>query len=200
MIKAFLDGIELSRVEIDFSFVEKLDMELDEAFLVISHTKRAKPYDMFSILDLFEDDTLLFSGRISQDNVSLVSYDSLYYNHSITLIEHTKLLEKFIVTGKSFTQPTDDTTVPFYTLYDVVETLRTTSRFELVGKEQLYAPFKIPNELETELDSIIAPEFSFKDVTLREALNEVFFYLDSIVRMKRNGDIAIERFNDLKTK
>lgn len=199
MIKVFLDGVEISnRVEIDLSFVEKLDMELDEGFIVLAHSERKQPFEMFSTIEIFENEQIIFSGKISQDNVSLSSYADELFNHNITIIEHTKILEKFLVTGKTFTQPTDETTVPFYTLYDVVESLRKTSRFSLFGNEEINAPFKIPQELEDELNLIVSPEFSFKDITLREALNEVFFYIDSIVRIDRNDNISLERFNDLK--
>jgi len=199
MIRVLLDNVDISQnAEIDLSFVEKLDMELDEAFISIAHTKRADQYPMFSVIDVFEDNTLLFSGRISQDNVELSSFADGIYNHNVTLIEHTKVLEKFVITGKSFTQPTDSTTVPFYTLYDVVNILRKTARLEVVGKEEEYEPFKIPSELQTTLENVVSPEFNFKDVTLRQALNEVFFYLGGIARLNRNGDLIIDFFNELK--
>ena len=198
MIKVFLDNVEISdRVEVDLSFVEKLDMELDEGFLVISHSTRETPYNMFSTIDIYENNNIIFTGKISQDNVSLSSFSDELYNHKITIIEHTKILEKFLVTGKSFTQPTDDTTVNFYTLYDVVESLRKTTNLNLVGNEEINTPFNIPLAVKEELEVIIAPEFSFKDVTLRQALDEVFFYIDSIVRLDRNKNIIIEKFNQL---
>ena len=198
MIRVFLDNVEISdRVEIDLSFVEKLDMELDEGFLVIAHSTKSDPYDMFSTIDVYEDNEIIFTGKISQDNVSLSSFADELYNHSITIIEHTKILEKYIVTGKTFTQPTDDTSVPFYTLFDVVDSLRKTTNFSLFGNEEVNTPFEIPQEVEDELDAIIAPEFSFKDVTLRQALDEVFFYIDSIVRLDRDKNLVIEKFNEL---
>jgi hypothetical protein len=198
MIRVFLDSVEISdRVEVDLSFVEKLDMELDEGFLVISHSTREAPFNMFANIDIYEDQNIIFTGKISQDDVSLSSFASNLYNHKITIIEHTKILEKFIVTGKTFTQPTDDTTVPFYTLYDVVESLRKTTVLNLTGNEEINTPFNIPNSVKEELEVIIAPEFSFKDVTLRQALDEVFFYIDSIVRLDRQKNIVIEKFNEL---
>lgn len=199
MIRVFLNTVDISNTcEVDLSFVEKLDMELDEAFLVLGHTNRANPYEMFSVVDIFENNTLLFSGRVSQDNVELSSFYDEIYNHRITLIEHTKLLEKFIITGKSFTQPLPETDESPYTLLDVVEILQKTTPLELVGLEDFIQPFKIPQETENLLDGVISPEFNFKDINLREALNEVFFYLNGIARVDRKGDVYIERFNDLK--
>ena len=199
MIRVFLDSVDISNTcEVDLSFVEKLDMELDEAFVVLGHTKRKDPYNMFSIIDIFQDNTLIFSGRISQDNVELSSFSDEIYNHRITLTEHTKLLEKFVITGKSFTQPLPETDEPPYTLLDVIQILQKTTPLEVVGLEDFVQPFKIPQETEDLLDGIISPEFNFKDVNLREALNEVFFYLNGIARVDRTGDVYIERFNDLK--
>ena len=199
MIRVFLDSVDISNTcEVDLSFVEKLDMELDEAFVVLGHTKRKDPYNMFSIIDIFQDNTLLFSGRISQDNVELSSFSDEIYNHRITLVEHTKILEKFIITGKSFTQPLPETNESPYTLLDVIQILQKTTPLEVVGLEDFVQPFKIPQETEDLLDGIISPEFNFKDVNLREALNEVFFYLNGIARVDRTGDVYIERFNDLK--
>lgn len=199
MIRVFLDNVEISnRVEIDLSFVEKLDMELDEGFLVLAHSTRKNPFEMFTTIDIYENQQIIFTGKISQDNVSLSSYSDELFNHSITIIEHTKVLEKFLITGKTFTQPTDETTVPFYTLYDVIESLRKTTNFSLFGNEELNTPFEIPQEVKDELELIIAPEFSFKDVTLRQALNEVLFYIDSIVRLDRENNIVIDKFNELK--
>lgn len=200
MIRVFLNNFEISqRVEVDLSFVEKLDMELDEGFIMLSHSNRADPYDMFSTIDIYEDDNLIFTGKISQDNVNLSSFSDELYNHKITIIEHTKILEKYLVTGKTFTQPTEETfDLPFYTLYDVVEILRKTTKFKLFGNEEVNTPFNIPTSVKEELEVIVSPEFTFKDVTLRQALNEVFFYLDAIVRLDRDNNLVIEKFNDLK--
>lgn len=199
MIKVFLDNVNISNnVEIDLSFVEKLDTELDEGFIIITHTNREDPFPLYSKIDIFEDENLIFTGRIAQDNVDIVSFSSRHYNHKITIIEHTKILEKYLVTGKSFTQPIEDVGVAPYTLYDVLEILRTTTRFQLTGNEEFNTPFIIPNELKEELETIIAPEFNFKDVNLREAINEIFSYLDGIARLDKNDNIQIDKFNVLK--
>jgi uncharacterized repeat protein (TIGR02543 family) len=199
MIRVFLDNVEISNnVEIDLSYVEKLNMELDEGFIMITHTNRAEPFPMYGLIDIYEDNTIIFSGRIAQDNVEITSFSDQHYNHKVVLTEHTKILEKYFVTGKSFTQPIEDVGVNPYTLYDVVEILRTTTKLEISGRETFNTPFIIPNSVKEELEVIIAPEFNFKDVTLREALNEVLSYLDAIVRIDRNSNIIIEKFNEIK--
>ena len=199
MIRVFLNNQEISnQTEIDLSFVEKLDRELDEGFIVIAHTNTAEQYPMFSIIDIFEDANLIFSGRISSDDVELSSFGDEYYNHNLTLIEHTKILEKYYIQGKSFTQPVSDPNTPFYTMYDVVDILRKTVLFEREGQEEGIAPFTIPAETQTILENIIAPELNFKDVTLRQALDEVGNYFNAISRLKRNNELVYDNFNELK--
>jgi len=127
----------------------------------------------------------------------LSSFDSNLYNHNVTLIEHTKLLEKYLVNGKTFTQPLDQDNIPLYTLYDVVETLRTTVLFERDGSQDIFAPFTIPDETKDELENIISPEFSFKDVTLRQALDEVGNVINAICRLNRDNELLFDKFNEL---
>lgn len=198
MIRVLLDGVEISNnIEVDLSFVEKLDRELDEGFLVISHTDRKDQFPMYSSIDILEDNYLIFSGRVSSDMVELSSFSDDVYNHNVSLIEHTKLLEKYLVSGKTFTQPIGNVGVPLYTLFDVVEILRTTALFEKEGQQDTFAPFIIPNETKEELENIISPEFSFKDVTLRQSLDEVANVLDSITRLTRDNEIIFDKFNEL---
>lgn len=198
MIKVFLDNVEITNnAEIDFSYVEKLDRELDEGFIVISHVNEPNQYPMFSVIDIYENSTLLFSGRISRDNVELSSFSNSIYNHNISLIEHTKLLEKFLVNGKTFTQPIRNQTYSPYTLFDVVDILRKTAVFEKTGFEEFFAPFVIPQSLENELKEIIAPEFTFKDLTLRQALDEVGNYINAISRLDRDKNLIFDKFNEL---
>lgn len=198
MIKAFIDGEEISgNFEVDFSFVQKLDRELDEGFIVVSHTDKKDQYPMFSNIEIFEDTTLLFSGRISDDTVKLSSFSDEIYNHTITLIEHTKILEKYIINGKSFTQPIDKEANPGYSLYDVVKILQETAIFEKTGQQNSFSPFEIPQVTKELLEEYVSPEFSFKDVTLRQALDEVASVLNAITRLDRNGEIFFDKFNEL---
>lgn len=198
MIKVFLNDVEVTNnTEIDFSFVQKLDRELDEGFIVISHVNEPNQYPMFSTVDIYENETLLFSGRISRDSVELSSFSDFIYNHNITLIEHTKLLEKFLVNGKTFTQPIRNQNYEPYTLFDVVDILRKTAVFEKDGFEELFSPFVIPQELEDELKEIIAPELTFKDLTLRQALDEVANYLNAITRLDKQKNLIFDKFNEL---
>ena len=201
MIKVDINGIDFtSRVEIDLSFVEKLNRELDEGYISIPHSFRATPFSMFDIVDIYEDETLLFSGRISMDRVSVSSFNDRLFNHEIHLVEHTKILEKYIVKGKTFTKSISLGADPAYTLLDVVEIIRETTPLEVVSLKETFRPFKIPQETIDLLDNVIAPEFNFKDLTLRQALDQVASVIDSIVRLDRNGNLLLTQFDKLKDK
>lgn len=176
-----------SNVPQGFSFVEKLDESLDVGQMTIRNVLRSEPYTMFDTVEVEWNGTVKFSMRISGDNVTLISKNPLRYEHVLTLVEHTKVLERFIVRGKTFTQPTDGSTA--YTLYSAIDTLRKTNPFETTLRLNSTRIFEMPTgDLKTYLESIESPEFTFKDITLREALNQVCGYVEGIPRLDRESD------------
>lgn len=201
MIKVLINEIDFTdRVEIDISFVEKLNRELDEGYISIPHSFRARPFSMFDIVDILWDDQLIFSGRISMDRVGVASFNDTLYNHEISLVEHTKVLEKYIIKGKTFTRPLDSSFGTPYTLLEVLQLLRNTNPLELVSLTTSFRPFNIPQETVNLTTNIVAPEFNFKDLTLRQALDQVASVLDSIVRLDREGNLFFTEFDKLKDK
>lgn len=201
MIKVLINEIDFTnRVEIDISFVQKLNRELDEGYISIPHSFRATPFGMFDIVDIFEDEQLIFSGRISMDRVGVASFNDKLYNHEINIIEHTKVLEKYIIKGKTFTRPLDSSFGTPYTILEVLELLRNTNPLELASISSFFRPFNIPQETVDITTNIIAPEFNFKDLTLRQALDQVASVLDSIVKLDREGRLFFTEFDKLKDK
>lgn len=203
MILVRLNGEDITNnVDTGFSFIEKLDIELDEAQISILHVDRKEQYEILDVIDIYDGNTLIFSGRILSDKVKLSSFSSELYNHELRLIEHTKILERFIINGKSFTQPTEGFVATQYDLLDVVEILRDTTPLETVDLyiDPNFRPFQIKPETRDLLEGIIAPEFNFKGLTLREALDQVASVLDGISRLNNKGELIIDRFNDLKNK
>lgn len=203
MILVRLNGENITdNVDTGFSFIEKLDVELDEAQINILHVDRKEQYEILDVIDIYDDNDLIFSGRILSDKVKLSSFSSELYNHEIRLIEHTKILERFIINGKSFTQPTEGFDAPQYDLLEVVEILRDTTPLETVDLyiDPNFRPFQISEQARNLLDGIISPEFNFKGLTLREALDQVASVLDGISRLNNRSELIIDRFNDLKNK
>jgi hypothetical protein len=201
MKQVFINGVDFTnRVEIDISFVEKLNRELDEGYISIPHTFKKSAFTMFDIVDIYDNETIIFSGRVAMDRVTVSSFNDRLFNHEISLIEHTKVLEKYIVKGKTVTQPVDFQVAPVQTLLDVVTLLRLTTPLELFGFQTSFRPFRIPQQTADLLDPIIAPEFNFKDLTLRQALDQVGSVIDSVARIDREGNLTFTQFDKLKEK
>lgn len=195
-----IDNEDLTnKVSWSYSIYEKITYDLDEGSIEIRHSQKETPYRPFDIVEIYDEDGLeVFSGRVSYDIVNISSKKPLRYSHAIGLIEHTKLLERYWIYGKTFTQPIEDEVSP-YTMLDVVEILRDTSVpsfTETGGSFPMLRPFSIENQSTRDfLDSVIAPELTFKEVNLREALNELFSFVDGLVRLGSQNEIYIDFFN-----
>lgn len=192
-----------SYVSTGFSFVEKLDDSLDIGSLTLWGLEDGTPYDMFDTIEVLDGGTKLFSMRVAGDNIKLISKNPLRYEHTLSLVEHTKILERFVLSGKTFTQPTDGT-IRYY-LYDTVDYLLKTVPMETTTNFSTTRLAVLPTSgtLYDILTTTESPEFTFKDITLREALNQVFGYIDAIVRLKINSsdelEIDADFVNDIRT-
>jgi hypothetical protein len=192
-----------SKIITGFSVIEKLDSSLDVGSITVRGLSTGTPYDMFDWIEISFNSTLLYSLRIGGDNVQLISKNPLRYEHTLSLVEHTKVLERFEISGKTFTQPTDGT-VRYY-LYDVLDDLIDTTPFEtstnLVGTRVCVLPTS--GDLYDYLTTEEAPEFTFKEVTLRKSFEQVGDYFDGIPRLYINSsdelELTFDLVNELKT-
>lgn len=182
-------------VNTGFSIVEKLNEELDIGSMEIAFSNRSTPYGMFDIIRILIDDVLTYSMRIGGDMVKLVSKKPLTYSHSLSLVEHTKILERIVISGKTFTQPTDGSTQ--LSLYDVMDTLIKVFPLETIDLNVSTRIARISGDTQTYLESVISPEFTFKDTTLREALNQCVSYVDGVIRLDENSNLTIDFYNEL---
>jgi hypothetical protein len=58
------------------------------------NTVKKTPFNMFDVVDVYENDDIIFSGRVSRDVVNVSSFNENLFNHEIHIIEHTKILER----------------------------------------------------------------------------------------------------------
>lgn len=183
-----IDSTDVSaNVITGMSFFEKLDETLDSGSMTIRGVDRFQPYDLYDTVEVSEGATVRFSMRIAGDSVRLISKSPKKYEHTLTLIEHTKILERYLVSAKTFTQPTDGTVE--YTLYDSIDILRKVIPISEGTQVSVTRIFEMPTgSLATFLNGIESPEFTFKDITLREALNQVLGYVEGIPRLERESD------------
>jgi len=162
----------------------KIDESLDSAVLSIPRLARADAFARFSPVEIVIDD-----GNVERTHWWLVytpkseltSYaPTPRYEHTLGLIEPTKWLDKFACGTLTFTQPLGGTR---YTLYDVVERLRQLTPFVPYASVSTTRLFTIDSELATYLDGIEAPQLYMDKKNLREALIEVFRYVNAIPRL-----------------
>ena len=194
-----------------FSIHEKKDEELDLSSITLFNTTKDDEFSPFDKVLIYYNDTVIKGLLVAADSVNLVSKNPLLYNHELQLVEVTKKLERFFIDGKTFTQPIEeDSGYEPYTLLDVAMYLRAsvpmrhTTEISNTGSQvkPYYEPlkqiiFNIPEETKLELDAVIAPEFTFKEVTLREALDDVASYIDCNVYLDENDNLRLNKFNQL---
>ena len=185
-----------SLVDIGFSTYEKLDEALDTGSLTISNDLSNIDFKMFDIVDIKIDDVIIYSFRIGGVNTSITGKNPLVYSHTLSLVEHTKILEREIISGFTLTQPLEDGETK-YTLLDTVNQIKNTYPLEISSLYITTRIFNVDSTLATYLDSIESPEFTFKDITIREALNQIAGYVDAVCRLDRESTLTFDFFNDL---
>ncbi|NOQ50269.1 MAG: hypothetical protein GQ557_01215, partial [Mycoplasmataceae bacterium] len=183
-------------VVIGFSSLEKLDESLDIGSMEIPFSTQSTTYTIWDTINIYIDSSVVASFRISGDTVSLVSKNPLVYSHSLSLVEHTKILERVIVTGYTVTQPIDpDETKK--NLRDVLLDLMNTQPLELNSLYSTTRLFDVTTELRSFLVDIVSPEFTWNNMTLRECVDDIATYVNAIARLKSNSFLQFDFINDL---
>lgn len=173
----------------------KIDESLDSALLVLPFLTTKDALPRFSNVTVTISDgttTRTTYWILYSDKVEISTKKTLRYDHTLGLIESTKVLEKYPCGSLSFTQPTSGSR---YTMYDVVERLRLLSPFVPVEYLIETRPFVIDIDLQTYLESINAPQFYLDKKNLREALVEVFKYVNAIPRLQYEYDVGTQQWN-----
>lgn len=102
--KILIDGVDYTRsCSLPFKEQYCLDESLDNAVLNIKalpFRERIKPYTIVSI----KKDDDVYGYYVANDNVTEI-VGTNFFNHDLTLIEETKMLEKIIVDTNTITQP-----------------------------------------------------------------------------------------------
>jgi hypothetical protein len=187
-----------NQVDLGLSIVEKLDESLDIGSFTISNDTAVFEFDLFDIVDIYIDEVLTYSFRIGGIKSVVTGKNPLIYQHTISLVEHTKILEREVISGFTLTQPIEDGATK-YTLYDTLLRLRNTVPLELSSLYTTTRTFDIDSSLATLLDTVESPEFTFKDITLREAINQIASVLNAVARLDRESTLTFDFYNDLLT-
>lgn len=197
-----INGAAIENVRKDFQITERKDEELDSGVIVIVST-RAEQYDPFTKVEILMNDVDVdYTFLIDSDQVILLKKDSpFYYQHTISMIEPTKILERIIVDNISFTQPRNEAVVRYY-MDDVLIRLRDITPLRKLSEINNYA-FTFDSALLTQLETIPAPQFRFNNQNLLQVLIEIFRYFNAFPRVKTfSGSIPVitaDYFNDYGT-
>lgn len=180
-----INGEILTHVQKGLTIAERKDEELDTG-LIICINSRKQEYDPYSRVEIYITDTGTpdYVYIVEQDESILIKKDSpKKYQHTIALVEPTKILERIVVDNLSFTQPIDSETIR-YTLKDVVSRIRNVTPLAETTAWATTRLFNFEGALLTELDEIPAPQFFPKGMNLMQILVEIFKYISAFPRIK----------------
>ena len=188
-----LGNIEYLHAE-TISVVEKLSEELDSGAVTIPISSKATHYKRWSkvtiLMDNIETGMLLWGDKV--DNA--IKGSTLYYSHTLTLIEPTKALERVMTPSITFTQPLTGT---YYTMADVVQRIIDISPVEKVSLLSATRACTMSTALFARLDVIDAPQFFIQKSNMREVLIQVLAYVNAVPRLGLDGVLDADFLNEI---
>lgn len=175
-----------------FQITERLDEELDSGIIIVTNDKEFVYLPNSKVR--ITVGSKVYAFIVNSDDSILISKQTGIYQHTIGLIEATKILERYVIDDLSFTQPVDGTVK--YTLANVLERLKDITPTASVTDISETRLFTIDTGVLNELD-IPAPQFVFSGYTLLQAINEVLKYVNKIARIKEFWVLTADNFNSL---
>lgn len=190
-IEDLLGNISTLAVD-NISITERLSEELDSGVINIPVTSRKSKYARYSKIRIYMNN-LSFGLILWGDEIlDEVKGNTIYYSHLLTLIEPTKLLEKYTVPNLTFQQPLDGV---YYTMATAIERLRDVSPVRKVS-EITRMPFSLSPLLRATLDLLPAPQFFHQERNLRESLIKIFSYVNAVPRLTIDGVLEADFYNE----
>ena len=202
----------LENVFTGFSLTQPLNEELDSGSLIFISTSNAIT-PIMSVIKITVDGVNSFY-YVSRDNITIEGKENQTYLHTLNLIELTKKLEKYTNYTLCFTQPTGKNE-KYYYLRDCIERIirtcplgmdDTTLLWEYPtdltrSDSNIYSGLPTPilptarplatisNELSNALEGIVAPQFVFQNLTLRELIDGVLTYVNAICKVETSNNL-----------
>lgn len=162
----------------------KIDESLDSAVLVIPRSTQKTLFRRFQPIKIEITDgatTYTHWWVVYTPKTELVGMGATpIYEHTLGLIEPTKYLDKFIQGTLTFTKTLGGSR---YTMKDVVDRILSLTPFVPSSEVSTTRLCTLDTTLGTYLDTVEAPQFYIDKKNLREALIEVFRYVNAIPRM-----------------
>lgn len=203
-MKITINDVQIQNLKRGFILNDRLDEELDTGLIEFINTNENE-YIPFSVVKVFitSDETPDHTYFVDADQVVLLNKDTpKYYQHTISLIELTKVLERYPVESIAFSQPREETGLTRYTLSSVLTRLNAIIPLETNARLSSTRKLTFDSSFTTELNTIKSPQFFFNNLNLFQVLSEVLKYIDSIPRITtiENGFYKLDRdnFNEIK--
>lgn len=185
------------------SMLDALDESLDTATVIIAPAWRKEVFPMWENVWLTIDGTTR-SYMVSEDSVDMISKQPLLFKHTVQLIEPTKYLDVLPCDNLTFTKPSNQLSYPDdlegknASLWHVLRRIRMCAQLRLENATEPF-PFEIDPAVESELKSIEAPQFFLNVGNIRDAVNQVFKYINAVARcwIAEDGTLMLtyDRFN-----
>lgn len=185
------------------SMIDALDESLDTATVIIAPAWRKEVFPMWENVWLTIDGTTR-SYMVSEDSVDMISKQPLLFKHTVQLIEPTKYLDVLPCDNLTFTKPSNQLSYPDdlegknASLWHVLRRIRMCAQLRLENATEPF-PFEIDPAVESELKSIEAPQFFLNVGNIRDAVNQVFKYINAVARcwIAEDGTLMLtyDRFN-----
>ena len=180
--------------------IDCLDETLDSSTLLIEPSTRKERFPIFGKVVITINGHVKYF-YISEDDVDVICKSPILYSHTLSLIEPTKILERIPCDNLTFTQPASQNSYPNIILsgsaciYDVIMRIRECCQLRRMDDPRPY-PFEITNaELIAYLENIKAPQFFLNMGNVKDALNQVFKYLNAISRLENFTELTADFFN-----
>ena len=209
--------VSINGVDTDYlnlSILKKIDRTLDFGSFVVPQSVRSDLYkrgDVVHIVgSLNGSDYNEYVVIESDDRKFLAPINGVdYFNHNITLVEYTYLLQFKTGSNMEFPVPVDG---PPFSCYDILKAIQLTTPMEtldVVNDTRMYSiegdhlnPFQRTGLARLATDTP-APEFTFNNETVREMNDKVLDYMGGISRLRFPGVLSRDdynEFNELRVK
>jgi hypothetical protein len=178
-----INGVNvINQTKSGITLQSKIDLELDSGSIILPYTDNAVAYTPYTPVFVAFQGGGLNSYYIESDQVVTIGANPVKYQHSITLIEPTKILEKYVINDMTITQPLI-AEFPEYSLLDVIYRIINNFPLRALGADGKIVD-SVDSTLQSTLSAIKSPELSLRGMTMREALDRVLSYVNAISRLR----------------
>lgn len=177
-----------------YNVVQSLEDDYDYASLVLPFSNRKARYEPFTLVEI-EHDTITEYWWLNSDTTKAVDMsERTKHRHEITLIELTKILERYPMPNRSFTK-VGQTALEI--TQNIIDTVPFDDTFNYVDTRVIDS---IASEVSIALDDVVIDDLFLNERTLLEAFVEIFKLIKAFPRLTYDGInwiLSADFYNDL---